>query len=219
MKVCTDACLFGAWMGKHSRWNATQRALDIGGGTGLLGLMLAQQHPLPIDVLEVNEAASIQAKENIQQSPWSHQIQVIHTALQDFHSTCKYDFIFSNPPFFEADLLSSNSAKNDAKHDTGLTLSILMESIRKLLHADGKAAIVIPYHRAVVLESLVHSHGLFIHRKMRVRQTPAHDYFRVMYLIGTNKALVIEEEMYIQSKDKQYSQAFVDLLQDYYLHL
>ncbi len=103
MKVSTDACIQGALAGAYCAAVKAERALDIGAGTGLLSLMLAQQHPfLQIDALELDEAAYGQALDNCANSPWKHHVSLWHTALQDFRPPAgrSYDFIICNPPFF-----------------------------------------------------------------------------------------------------------------------
>ena len=114
MKVCTDSCLFGAWVAKNIQNITLEKVLDIGAGTGLLSLMLAQQKDCNIDAIEIDQNASEQAKENIQSTHWKNNIKIINQSLLEFKSDYEYDFIFSNPPFFEDDLLSDDNKKNQA---------------------------------------------------------------------------------------------------------
>lgn len=218
MKVCTDACLFGAWMARNTQWNENQHALDIGGGTGLLSLQLAQKHALSIDAVEINEQAATQAKENIEQSPWKNQIQVIHSSLQHFHPNHKYDFIFSNPPFFENDLKSIHHEKNDAKHNQSLSFKELVQFISAHLKENGVGALLIPYHRLDYLRQLLHENHLYCNREMLVRQTPRHDYFRAMITFSKNQSEMLRQEISIHDNERKYTEEFSILLKDYYLN-
>ena len=147
MKVCTDACLFGAYVADQVKTKAANNILDIGTGTGLLSLMLAQRVPALIDAVEIDEAAYQQAKENFEQSPWKERLFAFNTDVTKFETEKKYDCIISNPPFFENDLKSNDSNKNNAKHDTSLSLDKLLQVVKKLLNDDGIFAVLLPYHR------------------------------------------------------------------------
>ena len=111
MKVSTDACLFGAWLAQRG---IGHRALDIGGGTGLLSLMLAQASTLYIDAIELEQDCFAQMKNNIQASPWAERICCLQGDVRHFAFTNSYDFIFSNPPFYEKQLPSPNPSINAA---------------------------------------------------------------------------------------------------------
>lgn len=221
MKVCTDACLFGAWVADMSPIQP-KRILDIGAGTGLLSLMLVQKFDAPTDAIEIDDAAARQAAENFTQSPWKERLKVIHGSIQDYASSAKYNLIISNPPFYEGDLKSEDSSKNAAMHGTALTLEMLLENVLRLGDPEGfLSAVLIPAAREeYFLEKTIDS-GLFTHRIMRVRQTPKHSFFRTMLLLGNGKIDdgITEEEMTIKDETENYSPHFIDLLKDYYLHL
>ena len=222
MKVCTDACLFGAWMNEVIARNglAFSNALDIGTGTGLLSLMLAQENNVEIDALEINENAAKQAIQNIAASPWKNKVIIHNQSLQEFTTQKKYDFIFSNPPFFEKDLTSSDKNKNAAKHDSTLTLDVLIDFIKNNLAENGYAAILLPFHRKAYTESLLEKHDLFIIEKMQVRQSVRHGFFRTMIFFTNTKEQHSEiKEMSIHDESRNYTEAFGKLLSRYYLAL
>ena len=135
-----------------------KHALDVGAGTGLLSLMIAQQNQFNIDALEINEDAYVQCKENILNSPWYSKINPINKPLQVFLPEKKYDLIFSNPPFYEDDLKSAHIAKNQALHDTSLKLDVLIDFIDQYLQDEGVAALLIPYSRWTYLETVSYTH-------------------------------------------------------------
>ena len=220
MKVCTDACLFGAWVASEIATNIElQNCLDIGAGTGLLSLMLAQKTTALIDAVEIDTAAFEQAKENIHQSQWSEKISVINTDISSFETIKKYDCIISNPPFFEGDLKSSNSNKNAAKHDTALTLQQLLQVVDKTLHPQGYFAILLPYHRVDFFIEAAAKYALYLTKKVLIKQTPMHDYFRAMLLFTRQQTIIVNEEIIIKGEANNYTEAFTRLLKDYYLFL
>ena len=139
MKVTTDGCLFGAGCAEEMERTGGkgQHALDIGTGTGLLSLMVAQKNNIAIDAVEIDAAATEQATENVGGSPWKNQIAVVHTDVVQWPHTDQFDFIFANPPFYENDLPSGKSRKNVAHHDAGLTFVQLFVQLKKLLKDDG----------------------------------------------------------------------------------
>ena len=220
MKVCTDACLFGAWVASElAANNQLQSYLDIGAGTGLLSLMLAQKTTAFIDAVEIDTAAFEQAKENIHQSQWSEKISVINTHITSFKTIKKYDCIISNPPFFEGYLKSSNSNKNAAKHDTTLTLQQLLQVVDETLDHEGYFAILLPYHRADLFIDAAVKSTLYLSKKVLIKQTPRHDYFRAMLLFTRQQTIIVNEEIIIKDEANNYTEAFTRLLKDYYLFL
>jgi tRNA1Val (adenine37-N6)-methyltransferase len=220
MKVCTDACLFGAWMNEVITRNglAFSNALDIGTGTGLLSLMLAQEKDVEIEALEINENAANQAIQNVADSPWKNKVIIHNQSLQEFTPQKKYDFIFSNPPFFENDLTSSDKNKNAAKHESTLTIDVLIDFIKNNLAESGYAAVLLPFHRTVYIETLLEKHAMFTFEKMQVRQSVRHDFFRTMIFFTNTKGKSSEvKEMSIQDEKRNYTEAFGKLLSRYYL--
>lgn len=164
MKVCTDACIFGAWIAKKITGNRLPliNCLDIGTGTGLLNLMLAQKNPdLILDAVEIEANAYEQAKENISTSPWLHRLEIFHSDIKNYVSAKKYDLIISNPPFFENELSSKEENKNIAKHDKGLTLKDLIGAIKIHLATAGYFATLLPYHRVKYFENLAAENNFF----------------------------------------------------------
>ena len=220
MKVCTDSCLFGAWLANSIKDIPMSKALDIGSGTGLLSLMLAQEKDVQIDAIEIDESAVLQSIQNVESTDYRDRIEINHLSLLDFEASNFYDLIFSNPPFFEKDLLSGNSLKNAAKHDTTLTLSFVIKFMQENLAIDGFGALLLPHHRRSELETLLIQHDLFILKILQVRQTNRHDFFRIMVTFSKKKIHEpITEEMSIRIDNGEYSESFKTLLKPYYLNL
>jgi tRNA1Val (adenine37-N6)-methyltransferase len=223
MKVTTDACLFGAWAAGRIEHNASnceaRRMLDIGTGTGLLTLMVAQKNPAAwIDAVEIDEDAAKEAADNFEVSVWKDKVKVIHTDLLEYESDELYDFIITNPPFFDNDLKSDSAKRNLAMHGNALSLDDLLTSIKRLLRADGQFAILLPAHRFVEFEEKALSIGFYLTEKVLVKQTPKHTGFRTMLLFGFQKVDTLEKQLIIKENDV-YTAEFIDLLKDYYLYL
>lgn len=218
MKVCTDASLFGALVA-HTKPSAGN-CLDIGAGTGLLSLMFAQQNPQAvIDAVEIDPEAAAQAGENFKASPWKENIHIIQADIRSFTPDRKYDLVFSNPPFFEDDLHSTDARKNKAKHDTGLSLADLLKRTNALLSDNGVLAVLLPYHRVDYFVKEAGRHGLQLSKKILVKQTEAHGYFRgILFFDRVNTR---PETAVISIKDDKnvYTSEFADLLRAYYLYL
>lgn len=225
MKVTTDACLFGAWAAREvaNFQPEIKTLLDIGTGTGLLTLMMAQQHPTAlIDAIETDPDAAEQARENVTNSPWNKNIRVIHGDVNKFSFDKKYDCIISNPPFYENDLRGENIKKNIAHHNEGLLLADLLSIIKKSLQAQGFFYLLLPIKRQEEIKNLFRKNELSIHKLVFVRQSADHDYFRIMLAGRLNNDGVNEttiEEIAIMGANNEYTDGFKELLKDYYLYL
>ena len=215
MKVCTDSCILGAWSVQHI--HGAKKILDVGAGTGLLSLMLAQKSGSQIDSIELDPESAAQALENITASSWSARIRLLQGNVLHYPLPTDYDFIISNPPFFESDLRSPMEKKNKAKHNETLTLDELIVVIRNHLKITGTFSILLPYHRNDYFENLAMTHGFFLWEKLTVRQTPAHQPFRSICLFGLqNPERMVSEELVIKNENGKYTREFVDIMSDYY---
>ena len=232
MKVCTDACLFGAWAAEKIRDSKSeiQNVLDIGTGTGLLSLMLAQKNQKAnIDAVEIDEAASQQANENFEASPWKEKLNVYNTSIQQFTATrltnkqinqlTSYDLIISNPPFFGNDLKSENKKRNLALHSLELSFEELIEAAVNILNGEGMFVVLLPYHRTDEFMQLAKRRSFYVHEKISVKQTSKHNYFRSMLWLSKKQKKMEEDNMIIQKESGEYTDEFIDLLKDYYLYL
>jgi tRNA1Val (adenine37-N6)-methyltransferase len=219
MKVTTDACLFGAWCAVQVRKLNGKEALDIGTGTGLLSLMVMQKNRLLIDAIEINEQAAGQARENILSSPWPNEINIICEDVTQHHFDKQYDIIFSNPPFYENEIESSTSEKNTAHHSDGLTIEVLLGLIKKLLKEDGYFYLLVPFKRFRFIENELIKKGLFIQQQITIYHSPQHSPLRVMIEGSKKEAPAKKDDLFIRNNDGQYSEAFTELLKDYYLYL
>ncbi|HEY4064299.1 MAG TPA: methyltransferase [Puia sp.] len=216
MKVCTDACILGAWFSeKAPSWS---RILDIGSGTGLLMLMLAQKHKGEIQGIELDLSAFRQLQDNIRQSPWKEMLKAVPGDARTYSFAGKFEFIIANPPFYEGDLAAGSEQDNLAKHSKELTLSELLPVIDHNLTIDGTFGLLLPYHRTDHFETLAAGHGFYLREKLLVRQTPRHEYFRsVVHFSRRKERFSPLTELTIKDAEGRYTPEFAELMQDYYL--
>ena len=219
MKVCTDACLFGAFVATTFENKPLFNILDIGAGTGLLSLMLAQKTSTAIDAVEIEADAYEQAEENILQSPWKEKINIFNAGIADFYPDHKYNLIISNPPFFEDDLPSTDKKKNAAKHNTTLTLQELLNNIDRLLNEAGNFAVLLPHHRVDYFIEKSEAKGFYLSNKLLVKQTTTHRFFRGLLIFSRKESNIITAEISIKNAAGIYTGEFINLLKDYYLNL
>ena len=224
MKVCTDACLFGALVANNI-FSITKKAealqcLDIGTGTGLLSLMIVQKNNhIKIDAIEIDALAAKQATENIAASPWADNIQVIKKDILTLVTDKEYNYIFSNPPFFEDDLKSAVKAKNNAKHDTSLSLLQLLQVVNKQLATTGVFAVLLPYHRVDYFIDESKKMGLYLTKQVLVKQTIKHKFFRGILFFKRKENEQDLSEIIIKDTALNYTPEFSAALKDYYIFL
>jgi len=221
MKVTTDACLFGAWCSMElSKGNLDiKNILDVGTGTGLLSLMLAQKNNVLIDAVEIDNDAADQASENVHASPFNERIEIILANILALNLHKLYDAIICNPPFYEEELQSPNPQKNTAHHSTQLKLPELLEKVNGLLRSNGMLFLLLPYKRKIEVETVLNKHGLYTHKSVTVKQTETHSSFRIMIVAKKTAAVELQEQQITIKKNDSYTAEFVALLKDYYLYL
>ena len=227
MKVTTDACLFGAWIAKDINQDYQEikdkqndkKLLDIGTGTGLLSLMVAQKSNLLIDAVEIEKKAAEQAMENVYSSPWRERINIIHQNINEFKADKKYNYIISNPPFYENELGGERMEKNMAHHDAGLKMSELLEYINLNLEKDGSFYLLLPAKRENEIEKIIEAQNFFISKKIIVKQSTQHSAFRIMIKGSHQPTQIIISELSITEASNKYTGEFIELLKEYYLYL
>jgi tRNA1Val (adenine37-N6)-methyltransferase len=218
MKVCTDACVLGAWADVE---NASQ-ILDIGTGTGLLSLMVAQRNPSAhIDALELDEAAFEQATLNVGDSIFANQISVLQGAVQEFETDSPYDSIVVNPPFFQSDLRSPDQGINRAHHAQDLTFDELIIAVGRLLSPAGCWTVLLPLDESKELYNKAQKAGWKPIRTL----TLMHKFGKIPFRIITTYSKVsddkAEDDLLLaiyEADGKAYSPEFHALLKDFYLH-
>jgi tRNA1Val (adenine37-N6)-methyltransferase len=217
MKVSTDACIQGAWVQIPS---TSKRVLDLGCGTGLLTLMLAQRYPnCTIDAIEIDEMASVQAKQNFDLSPYAKQINLIHADALSCNFETTYDFIICNPPFFSNSLQGPDTARNRARHQQELTLEKLVSLFQQLTNTAAEIGVLLPFDEFLKFEQLLLTQGWFVNRKLSIQPNSSKAPNRIVAICSSVNTNCKQEELIIYNKERTYTSAFIQLLSPYYLNL
>ncbi len=235
MKVGTDGVLLGAWCPiavdslqlrvercRHKEF----RVLDIGTGSGLIALMLAQrtyavdslQWTVGIDAIDVDEGAVEQATYNFEQSPWAEQLHAYQSSLQEWHSAIKYDLIVSNPPYFQASLKNPDSQRATARHTDTLSYTALILHAARLLQEDGTLALVLPFEAKEDIVALAEAHALYPTQITHVHSKPGKPAKRLLIAFSP----IVHREysthtFYIESENSPRSEEYKALTKEFYL--
>jgi tRNA1Val (adenine37-N6)-methyltransferase len=218
MKVCTDACVFGAW----ADIEGMERILDIGTGTGLLSMMMAQRNgQAMIDAVEIEENAFGQAAENFEDGPFLERIKVFLGAVQDFYPEQKYNCIVSNPPFYQSDLRSPRVTKNLAHHAESLSFEALLKAVDRLLDATGLFHLLLPVGESILFEGMASEFALYPSKRLVLRHHSGKPPFRQLTSFSRTKPigepLFVEELSIYELDGKTYHAKFRELMKDFYL--
>ncbi|GAB2794132.1 methyltransferase [Rhabdobacter roseus] len=221
MKVCTDACVLGAWA-EVGTSSTPSRVLDIGTGTGLLALMAAQRNPAAhIDAVELNAEAAEQARANVAASPFAARIRVVQVPIQAFVAEVPYDFILTNPPFYQSDLRSPDAAVNQAHHATSLTFTELLTAVERLLTQAGTWSVLLPVAESEQLQRQAEATGWVLTRQLTLAHQPGQVPFRRLGTYrrrGTFEGTLEKQALCVYEADgSTFNAAFRYLLRDFYL--
>lgn len=217
MKVGTDAVLLGAWVVP----NGSANILDIGTGTGILALMLAQKSKARILGIDIDKESTTQAKFNVAESVFADQIQVEHRSLQNLaiKSSEKFDLIVSNPPFFTDSLKNKDDSRTLARHNDYLSFEDLINCVKRLLADKGKFCLILPKNEALQFRELAQKKGLYLSKLMRVRTKADKDtekrhlmQFEFKESEFSESTLVIEADSH-----RNYTEEYKKFTSEYYL--
>jgi tRNA1Val (adenine37-N6)-methyltransferase len=155
----------------------------------VISLVLAQRCPALIDAIEIDEESVQQARENVQESPWSDRIRVIHSSLQDYMRTCHldYDLLVSNPPFFSRSFKSSTERRNLSRHDDRLNFEELITSADKLLNPTGQLWVILPEREGGLFRNLAMASGLHLHHLLQIIPKKGKAANRLVLAFGKDK--------------------------------
>ena len=197
MKVGTDGVLLGAWACSEK----PKHILDIGAGTGLITLMLAQRYPLALlDGVEPDQLAIIDTKHNFEHSDFADRLTLHHERIQNFNPKIRYDLIVSNPPYFERSLKPEKDGRRNARHDSLLSFEELMIATSRLLTDSGNSDFIIPSDREQELVKLAYTYGLHLNRKTAVRGKEESPIKRVLVSFSSNKSTPKVDELVIEKR-------------------
>ena len=217
-KVGTDAVLIGSW----AEVSKANTILDIGTGTGIIALMMAQKSPAQIDAIDIEQGSFEQATENAAHSIWADRIHVYQKRLQDFanHATKKYDAIITNPPYFVDSSKAPDEERSHARHTDTLNFTDLILGVKKILNDKGMFYIILPTKEALDFKALAEKNGFYLTRLLRVKTKSAnHLEKRHIMLFKFTKEPLEEKILSIENEGRHnYTDEYKKLTGDFYLH-
>jgi len=216
MKVGTDGVALGAW----APVTGVTRILDVGTGTGLIALMLAQRSAADCQIVavELDPDAAMQAAENCARSPWSDRIEIVTAAVQQL-DTEPFDLIVSNPPYFAHGQAFSSTARQQARHTSSLSHEELLEHGLRLLAPNGRIALVLPIAAAEQVMQLAEQLGLGVELAQRLIPNPKKEPNRFLLLLSRGNGRIFGDDLVICSDDGSYSDIYGEMVCDFYLKL
>ncbi len=214
MKVGTDGVLLGAWASIVGK-----RVLDIGTGTGLISLMVAQRSFCFVDAIEIDEEAYFQTTQNFSESEWSDRLKIFHTSAQNFKSEYKFDTIISNPPFFNNSQKAPNESRNFARHTDSLSFKELLEFTSKKLNEIGVASFIIPFDSEKNFLIIAENNNLFPSRICRVRGNENSHIKRSLIELRFQETICVESSLTIEISRHVYTKDYINLTKDFYLKM
>lgn len=217
MKVGTDGVLLGAWADIRS----CTKILDVGTGSGLISLMLAQRSAAEIDAIDIDADACLQATENTEASPFGERIRVHHIPFSDYAETCnfKYDLIVSNPPYFIDSLKCPDQKRSQARHTDTLLLADLIKGSKQLLASNGRLALILPFEQLDTLQNIALSYGVYPCRRTDVIPQPEAAPKRLLIELSALKTDFTPDSLIIEEARHQYTEGYKTLTRDFYLKM
>lgn len=220
MKVGTDGVLLGSWAPvSHNPFSI----LDIGAGTGIIALMLAQRtHAEQIDALEIDEDAYEQAVENFEASPWGDRLFCFHAGLDEFieEPEDEYDLIVSNPPFYAEDYKTNDEQRDLARFQDAMPFEEIVEAADLLLSENGILAVIIPFREETKFTALAKDFELYPIKITRVKGTPKSEIKRSLLAFSRNEVSEIEiDELVVEIDRHVYTPEYIDLTKEFYLKM
>jgi ribosomal protein L11 methyltransferase (prmA) len=215
MKVGTDSVILGAWTPAYE----PQRILDIGAGTGILSLMMAQRFPQAlIHSIEIDPETAEECKQNITLSPWKERISVFQMDIRNFSASNSYDLILSNPPFFSEDTHSPNQKRSLARASHSLPFAQLLNCVNKFLSPQGNFSVVIPYKEETSFLQEATYYSLYPLQKLYLKGTPSSPIKRSFLLLSHQQVTQILIKLLIVEKERhQYTEEYQELTKNFYL--
>jgi tRNA1Val (adenine37-N6)-methyltransferase len=219
MKIGTDGVLLGAWTSiEHNPFSV----LDIGAGTGILSLMMAQRcHAQTIEAIEIDDDAFEQCAENFENSPWADRLFCFHASLLEYVEAVDgtFDLIICNPPFYSEDYKTDNTSRDLARFNDAMPFEHLIYAVVNLLSEDGIFSVVIPNKEESNFIELASMAGLYPKRILHVKGNPNSDIKRSLIAFSFNEQDIKISELVIETARHQYTRDYIDLTKDFYLKM
>lgn len=216
LKVCTESCIFGATVPV----SGASRILDIGSGTGLLALMIAQRSAAHIEAIELDEASARDAQLNFQESPWKDRLTLHVGDIKTFFSEQKFDLIISNPPFFIHQLKSTDQRTNAALHGSELKPQDLCGIVNEFASEEGRFFVLLPEQELLLLRHQFEALGWTMIFDLSIYQQANKSVFRKIGGFSRKKEMtLVTQQLVIYKNGRTYTDEFILLLKEYYLYL
>ena len=214
-KVGTDGVILGAYADIAD----AKRILDIGTGTGLIALMLAQRCNAEIVAIEPDPESFLEASENFRKSHWSGRISVVNCLLQEYsYDDRDFDLIVTNPPYFIDSLKNPDLAKANARHNASLNHADILSGVRRLLREDGKLYIILPYPEGSVFIAEAREYGFYCNRILKVRPLPTANIIRLVLGFSHTRTIVSEKFLTIEKgRRHEFTEEYINLTREFYL--
>ena len=212
MKVGTDGVLLGAW----ADCEKAKTILDIGTGSGLIALMLAQRSKAQVHAIDIDENACKQAKINFENSKFSDRLNVEKATFQHWNTPLRFDLLASNPPYFSGSLKSPDNKRNFARHNDSLFFADLIEKSCSLMNPEGKLAVILPFDEFEGFHSLALKNRLFLCHKTLVSSLPHKPPKRVLLEYSNKETDCLENILLIEESPKIFSEEYIALTEDFY---
>ncbi len=216
MKIGTDGVLLGAW----ADTTAVRSALDVGTGTGVIAIMLAQRsREARIKAVEIDREAYEQARQNMALSPWAQRLEAVHGAVQEFARTSRerFDLIVSNPPFFSGGTFSNNHDRNQVRHTIKMPHGDLLAAVRTLLAPEGTFGLILPLIEGLRFVELAESYHLYCIRQTEVKPKASKPVERLLLQFSRQPADMIRDRLIIQEESGEWTKEYRQLTGDFYL--
>ena len=214
-KVGTDGVLLGAW----TNVNTSKKILDIGTGSGLVALMLAQRCEASITAIDIDKEAVEQAQININASNWKNRMEVIHTDLCKYSPQNQFDTIVSNPPYFIDSLKCDDIQRNTARHNDTLTSEQLFKNVSQMLSPEGEFSLIIPFDQTESAISIAEKYGLYPSKHTRVITRPGLPPKRSLLAFKKHPEEYIPQDLVIELERHVYSEDYIALTKEFYLKM
>ncbi len=219
MKIGTDAVLLGSWVPVSDNVSSI---LDVGTGTGVIALIMAQRsYAEIIDAVEIDAAAYEQSVENFEASDWGDRLFCYHASFQEFFQEIddKYDLLISNPPFYTDTYKTEDATRDVARFEDALPFEHLFIGASHLLSEKGKFAVVLPFKEENNAIKIAKSAGLFPEKITRVQGNPSSEIKRSLLLFGFDQVEIEKDELIIETGRHQYTPEYIELTKDFYLKM
>ena len=216
MKVGTDAMVLGSFVNS----NGSKKGLDVGSGTGVLSLMIAQNNSdISIDAVELDALSAAEGELNFKNSPWPERLKTHHCDFLEYETEEKYDLIVSNPPYYQTTLVNQDDRKANARHENSLPMREFILKARRLLSDDGEFWFIVPVEDEQVWKKQCNSANLHMIEKISIHGKVGGDTKRVIFVCCNYKSILEESHFSVRDKSNGYSKEYKELTREFHFNV